>query len=81
MSPTPGGSNSATAITDDEQFIARNFALAQNYPNPFNPTTKISYRIPESGHTTLIVYDILGNKIATLVDRYQTAGKYEYVFD
>lgn len=56
------------------------YALEQNYPNPFNPSTKIGYRIPEAGDVTLKVYDILGKEISTLVDEFQTAGKYSVEF-
>ena len=57
------------------------FALDQNYPNPFNPTTKISWQSPIAGHQTLIVYDVLGEEVATLVDEYKPAGKYEIEFN
>ncbi len=60
------------------------FALEQNYPNPFNPVTKIRYSIPvlNKGYVPvkLEVYDLLGRKIATLVDEDQSAGNYEVDF-
>lgn len=59
----------------------RSFVLDQNYPNPFNPTTKISWQSPVSSRQILKVYDILGNEIATLVDEYKEAGRYEIEFD
>jgi hypothetical protein len=59
----------------------RNFVLRQNYPNPFNPSTKISWQSPVSSHQTLKVYDLLGRELATLVDEYKPAGKYEVDFD
>ena len=55
--------------------------LYQNYPNPFNPSTMISWQSPVSGWQTLKVYDILGNEIATLVDEYRDAGRYEVEFN
>ena len=61
--------------------VANEFSLIQNYPNPFNPTTKISWQSPVGSHQTLIVYDLLGNEIATLVDEYKSAGKYEATFN
>jgi hypothetical protein len=57
------------------------FELFQNYPNPFNPSTKISWQTSLSGWQTLIIYDILGNKIATLVDEFREAGNYTEIFD
>ena len=56
-------------------------ALFQNYPNPFNPSTKISWQSPVGSWQTLKLYDILGNEVATLVDEYRQAGKYEIKFN
>lgn len=55
--------------------------LAQNYPNPFNPSTTIRFSIPEQSHVALTVYDLLGRKIAVLIDDDLSAGKYQHVFD
>ncbi|MEZ4823010.1 MAG: SBBP repeat-containing protein, partial [Ignavibacteria bacterium] len=57
------------------------YKLEQNYPNPFNPATVISYELKVTERAKLIVYDILGNEIATLVDESKPAGSYEIVFD
>ncbi len=71
---------------DEEESVANKFELFQNYPNPFNPTTTIKYAIPElrgkgSAKVKLIVYDILGRKVATLVNKEQQAGIYEVRFN
>jgi Secretion system C-terminal sorting domain len=61
----------------------KQFALYQNYPNPFNPATTIRYSIPNTGaiHVSLRIYNILGEEVASLIDRKQTAGNYEIKFD
>lgn len=53
------------------------YTLEQNSPNPFSSATRISYSLPVGSHTTLMVFDVLGNKIATLVDEVKTVGKHE----
>lgn len=72
--------NSPTSLPAGESVI-NNFVLSQNYPNPFNPVTKISWQVPESGWQSLKVYDCLGIEIATLVDEFKSAGRYEVSFD
>jgi len=70
-----------TTGVQKETEILENYHLSQNYPNPFNPSTKISWQSPVSSHQTLKVYDILGNEVATLVNEYKSAGKYEVEFN
>ncbi len=55
--------------------------LLQNYPNPFNPSTVIKYEIDEARFVNLNIYNLLGENVATLVNRNQNAGSYEIVFD
>ena len=57
------------------------YSLSQNYPNPFNPSTRIIFNIPEDGHVQLVVYNLVGEVVALLLDEEKTAGSYEVVFD
>ena len=57
------------------------FSLEQNYPNPFNPGTSIKYSIPQDGMVNLAIYNILGEKVFTLVNQNMSAGNYEVKFD
>lgn len=57
------------------------FSLAQNYPNPFNPVTSIKYTVPKQSLVKLIIYDIIGREVATLVNEMKTPGNYAVNFD
>lgn len=57
------------------------YKLSENYPNPFNPSTIIKYQIPKDGHVILKIYDTLGREVASLVNEFKTAGKYNVTFN
>jgi hypothetical protein len=61
--------------------IPKDYVLGQNYPNPFNPSTSISFGIPSNSEVSLKVYDLLGREVATLVDKYKSAGSYKIDFN
>lgn len=58
-----------------------NFELEQNYPNPFNPVTTIAYSIPDEGKVELIVFDLLGKEIKTLVNEHKSTGRHTVEFN
>jgi len=66
---------------DAGEILPEGFVLYQNYPNPFNPSTKISWQSPVGSWQTLKVYDVLGNEVATLVNKELAAGEYEVEFN
>jgi hypothetical protein len=70
-----------TTSVDLGNQIPAEFELLQNYPNPFNPSTVIRYGIPVESHVHLEVYDILGQRVAVLVNEYQLPGYYTAHFD
>lgn len=66
---------------DPDQILPYRFALNQNYPNPFNPATNINYSLPEWSHVTIEVFNVLGQKVRSLVDREEAAGSYTVIWD
>jgi hypothetical protein len=65
---------------EDNEITPLEFTLEQNYPNPFNPSTTISFQIPQSGIVKLVVYNMLGKEVTTLLNEEKTAGAYEVNF-
>ena len=74
------GSGMPLAINEN-LLIPTEYALFQNYPNPFNPETMIHYDLPESGSVSLMIYDILGRELVTLVNQFQPAGRYQILWN
>ncbi len=69
-----------TSVAEWELTPVDNYSIAA-FPNPFNPSTRIKYTIPDNGFVNLSVYNLLGEKIAQLVNEIKTAGEYESEFD
>ncbi len=85
------GSNAATYTCEsgvvysvgsgDLLAIPTEYSVTQNYPNPFNPATEIGFNLPKSTHVSLVVYNLLGQEIETLVDGELGAGSHSVTFD
>jgi hypothetical protein len=67
--------------TGEREFLPREFRLSQNTPNPFNPATEICYSLPRACHVKLEVFDVQGEKVICLVDRWQEAGNCSVVWN
>jgi len=68
-------------IAEDRAITAPIYALSQNYPNPFNPSTRIEFSLPASTHVNMDIFNILGQRVRTLVDEDRPAGVYAVVWD
>jgi len=66
---------------DSHDGLPMEFAVSQNYPNPFNPATTISYALPVASHVDLALYNLLGQRITTLVDKIQPPGKHTIIWN
>ncbi len=70
-----------TSVEEIDSEIPEAFDLSFNYPNPFNPTTKFRYALPEARDVKIIIYDVIGTKVAELVNNFQNAGTYEVTWN
>jgi len=70
-----------TSLESESEFVVDNFQLYQNYPNPFNPSTLISWQLAVGSQVELSVYNLLGEKVTTLVSQYMNPGVHEIEFN
>ncbi|MBK7254195.1 MAG: T9SS type A sorting domain-containing protein [Ignavibacteria bacterium] len=61
--------------------VPNSFDMSQNYPNPFNPSTKINYDLPVDGNVSIVLYDLTGRQVASIVNEVKTAGYYTVSFN
>jgi len=78
---SPGVDDLVSDVIELNQNKSINFELFQNYPNPFNPTTEINFALAKSGKVNLTVYNIIGQKIAELINSNMNAGNYKTQFN
>ncbi len=82
---TTSGATPTDVIVSVAEFesdeVADDFTLDQNFPNPFNPSTTIAYSLAEPADVRLDIFNVLGQRVATLVNAHQSAGAYEAVWD
>jgi len=71
---TLGVNASAAVLSINGELLPEVFALHQNYPNPFNPITTLRYDLPENSRVNIIIYDMLGRQVKTLINQTQDAG-------
>jgi len=85
----PRGATASTSFTviaglatnaNSDDLPPSEFRLGANYPNPFAGKTTIPFSLPEPGQVTLKVFDLLGNEVATLIDRNLPSGKHEFAY-
>jgi hypothetical protein len=70
-----------TSVREISAVVPTEYELSQNFPNPFNPATKIRFSLPEVSSVKLVVYSILGEEVALLLNETKNKGSYEYTFD
>ena len=80
--PTPGNLNPTQTVPVKEiNTPPAKYNLSQNYPNPFNPSTTIRFDIPRESFVKLEIFNVLGEKVSTLISKSMQAGKYEYTWN
>jgi len=75
------GGNEFVNVEDIDYFQSSYYKLMQNYPNPFNPITILRYDLPEQSHVNIIIYDMLGRQVRSLINQTQDAGFKSVIWD
>ncbi|HDR04023.1 MAG TPA: T9SS type A sorting domain-containing protein, partial [Candidatus Marinimicrobia bacterium] len=75
------GDVEALPVSLEETLLPESYALSQNFPNPFNPVTQIPYQLPEANQASIIIYDITGKAVSTLINRHHEAGFYNILWN
>ena len=70
-----------TSLSIEDPSVPARAYLEQNYPNPFNPATTLRFGLPTGGHASLSVYNILGEKVRTLLEEERSSGEFEVLWD
>lgn len=70
-----------TDVNENSESVPSSYTLYQNYPNPFNPVTRIRFSLREAGFVNVSIYNILGERVATLVDEYRGTGDHEVLWN
>lgn len=76
-----GHTNPGPLVGVEDNLIPTTYSLNQNYPNPFNPSTRINFKVPESGFAKLTIFDPLGRELAVLVNEQINPGTYSVIWD
>jgi hypothetical protein len=74
----PGGERQGKIYANN---MPSSFELGDNFPNPFNSQTSIEYSLPEAAHVTIVIYDLLGRNIETLIDEHKQPGYHQATWD
>ena len=72
--------NGTAAIDKDANFTPDDYSLKQNYPNPFNPSTIIEFSLPEENFVNIVIYSVLGEKVAEPVNEKKSAGTHKFTW-
>jgi len=70
-----------SGIVTSETKVLDQYQLHQNFPNPFNPSTSISFQIPQTNRVKLVIYDIVGREVVSLVDNQLQPGSHSVIWN